>query len=88
MIDTSTEDSIFKDLAKRVLNHPSMIRQAKGTVDSLINDFNRIIKDYGIDVVIWPGHMGHKDKAVSVGLARDVCRELGVGFLVYGNGPV
>ncbi len=84
LIDTSSEDAIFKGLAERVLMHPPMIRQAKGTVDLMIDDFNRIIKDYKIDVVIWPGHMGHKDQAASVGFARDVCRDLGVGFLYMG----
>ena len=83
-IDTSTEDSIFKGLAKRNLLDPPMVRQARGIADNFLMDIDRIVKDYKIDCVILPGHMGHKDGSASISLMREKCRELGVPFLVIG----
>jgi benzoyl-CoA reductase subunit B len=42
------------------------------------------VKDYAIDCVIFPGHMGHKDMAASASIMREVCRDLGVPFLHIG----
>ena len=84
LIDTSSEDAIWKGLAKRNLLDTPMIRQAQGTVERFIYDIERIVKDFSIDCVVWPGHMGHKDSAASVSLMRDACRDLGVPFLHLG----
>jgi len=84
LVDTSSEDGIWKGLAKRNLLDTPMIRQAQGTVENFIYDIERIVKDFSIDCVVWPGHMGHKDSAASVSLMRDACRDLGVPFLHLG----
>jgi benzoyl-CoA reductase subunit B len=84
LIDTSSEESMFKGLAKRYLYDVPMVRQAGGTVDNFVNDVVRVVKDYRIDCVVWPGHMGHKEAAASVGMLRQVCRDLGVPFLNLG----
>jgi hypothetical protein len=84
LIDTSSEDAIFHDLAKRNLLDSPMIRQARGTAENFSNDIRRIVRDYKIDCVIWPGHMGHKDGSATIGIMRDTCRELGVPFLHIG----
>jgi len=84
LIDTSSEAALWKGLAKRNLLDTPMIRQARGTVESFIYDIERIVKDFSIDCVIWPGHIGHKDSAASVSVMRDACREIGVPFLHLG----
>jgi len=56
----------------------------RGTADTLVNDIVRVVKDYKIDCVVWPAHMGHKDGAASIGIMRQVCRDLGVPFLALG----
>lgn len=84
LIDTSTEKTIFQGLAKRNLVDPPMVRQARGFVDNFLNDVERIVKDYKIDCVIHPGHMGHKDGAASISLYREKCRELDVPFVSLG----
>ena len=84
LIDTSSEKTIFHGLAKRNLLDAPMIRQARGTAENFSNDISRIVKDYKIDCVIWPGHMGHKDGAATTGIMRDTCRELAVPFLHIG----
>jgi len=83
-IDTSSEENIFRGLAKRNMCDVPMVRQVRGTTDNLINDLVRVVKDYRIDCVVWPAHMGHKDGAASVGIMRDVCRDLGAPFLELG----
>jgi len=84
LIDTSTEDTIFEGLAKRAFQDGPMIHQARGLADNVIHDITRVVKDYKIDCVIFPGHMGHKDMAASSSLMREVCRDLGVPFLYIG----
>ncbi len=80
-IDTSSEDEIWRGLAKRGLFDTPMVRQAIGTADGFVNDLVRIVEDYKIDVVVWPGHMGHKEMLGTYGIMREACRELGVHFL-------
>jgi benzoyl-CoA reductase subunit B len=84
LIDTSTEETMFHDLAKRNLMDVPMIRQARGTAENFSSDIVRIVKDYKIDCVIWPGHMGHKDGAATAGIMRETCRDIGVPFLHIG----
>ncbi len=84
LIDTSSEESIFYGLAKRNLVDAPMIRQARGTAENFSGDISRIVKDYKIDCVIWPGHMGHKDGAATAGIMRETCRSLNVPFLHIG----
>jgi len=62
----------------------AMVRQGRGVADNFINDITRIVKDYKIDCVFWPGHMGHKDASGGVGIMRELCRDLGVAFLSIG----
>jgi benzoyl-CoA reductase subunit B len=83
-IDTSSEESMFRGLAKRYLYDVPMVRQAGGTVENFVNDIVRVVRDYSIDCVVWPGHMGHKDAAATVGILREVCRDLGVPLLHLG----
>jgi benzoyl-CoA reductase/2-hydroxyglutaryl-CoA dehydratase subunit BcrC/BadD/HgdB len=84
IIDTSNDDAIWRGLAKRNLLDTPMIRQAMGTAEVFSEDLIRIVRDFKIDCVIWPGHMGHKDGAAAIPVMRETCRELGVPFLHIG----
>jgi benzoyl-CoA reductase/2-hydroxyglutaryl-CoA dehydratase subunit BcrC/BadD/HgdB len=84
LIDTSTEESMFRGLAKRGLCDVPMVRQERGHADHFAYDITRIVKDYKIDCVVWPAHMGHKAMAGAVGIGREICRGLGVPFLYLG----
>jgi len=84
LVDTSTEESMFRGLAKRAFQDGPMIHQARGLVDNVINDITRIVRDYKIDCVIFPGHMGHKDMAAAASIMRETCRKLDVPFLHIG----
>ncbi len=80
-IDTSNEREIWRGLAKRGLFETPMVRQAMGPAEGFVNDLVRIVKDYQIDVVVWPGHMGHKETQGTFGIMQEACRDLGVPFL-------
>jgi benzoyl-CoA reductase subunit B len=84
MIDTSSEKEIWRGLAKRNLFDSPMVRQARGVADNFAGDITRIVKDFKIDTVVWPGHMGHKDGSATVGIMRETCRDLNVPFVHLG----
>ncbi len=84
LIDTRNEDTMFKGLAKRNLYDSPMVRQARGPADYFASDIARVVKDYKIDCVIWPGHMGHKDGSASTGIMREICNDLGVPYIHIG----
>ena len=84
LIDTSSEETMLKGLAKRALFDVPMIRQARGVADHWIGDIRRAVKDYKVDCVVFPGHMGHKDGSANVGMMRETCRELEVAFIYLG----
>ncbi|MDL2060172.1 2-hydroxyacyl-CoA dehydratase family protein [Mesosutterella sp. AGMB02718] len=81
VIDTSSEDAMFYGLARRAVFEVPMIRQGRGFVDVLIEDLTDMINEYHPDVVIAPGHMGHKDKAGNTQFLKKVCRDMGVPLL-------
>ena len=81
-IDTSSEESMLKGLARRHLTEVMMLRQGL-PVEVILEDMTRIIRDYGIDCVIYPGHMGHKDQAGYIGFMRDLCRDMEVPFMSF-----
>lgn len=80
-IDTSSEESMFYGLARRAVFEVPMIRQGRGFVDVLIEDLADQISGWGADVVIAPGHMGHKDKSGNGQFLKKVCRDMGVPLL-------
>jgi len=80
-IDTSNEEEMWKGLARRGVFDTPMVRQATGPAEGFVNDLVRIVRDYDIDVVVWPGHMGHKESLATFGIMRETCRELRVPFL-------
>lgn len=84
MIDTSTEQTMLLGLARRALTEVMMVRQS-GPVQVILEDAERIIRDYGIDCVIFPGHMGHKDQSGYIGFLRELCRDLGMPFLSFSS---
>ena len=83
-VDTSSEQSMFRGLAERWMSHVPAVRQAHGTADSYAADVSRIVREYAINCVVWPGHVGHKDGAGSVGIVRQACADIDVPFLELG----
>jgi benzoyl-CoA reductase subunit B len=84
LIDMSTEETMLRGLAKRSMFDSIMVRQERGPAEIVSTDIPKVVKDYNIDCVVWPAHMGHKALAGTVGIGRELCRELGVPFLHLG----
>lgn len=80
-IDSASEEGIWTGLARRGLFESPMARQAVGPAQARIDDLVRIVKDYRIDAVVWPAHVGHKESLGLQGIIRKTCRELEVPFL-------
>lgn len=80
-IDTSSIDTMLAGIAKRAISEVPMIRQARGVVDVFLDDITRIVRDYSIDLVIFPGHMGHKDQSASISFLHKLCRDINVPLL-------
>ncbi len=84
LIDTTSEATMFRGLARRALRDPVMVRQSHSTAGEILAEMARLVRDFRIDGVIFPGHMGHKDQAANISLMRETCREAGVPFLSIG----
>jgi benzoyl-CoA reductase/2-hydroxyglutaryl-CoA dehydratase subunit BcrC/BadD/HgdB len=80
-IDTSTEKTVYKSLAKIYATAPPMVRQGMTSLDQYCNDLVRIVNDFKIDAVILPSHLGHRNTNSLVKICTDVCREIGVPSL-------
>lgn len=84
MIDISNDEKMWMGLGKRATYDFGMPRIALGSADLYRKDTIRVVKDFNVDLVIWPGHIGHKDAGALVNLVEEQCRQLGVHFLNLG----
>lgn len=84
IIDTSTEESMFRSFARRYAADNPMTRQAMATMNMYTEDIKRIVQDFNIEAVILPVHRGHKDVNASSKIIRDMCKKIGVPFTTIG----
>jgi len=84
VIDTTSEESALRTFGKRYLIDTPMTRQAMHGADFWIEDALRIVKEFRLDAVVMPCHIGHKDLNAFPKIARDACREAGIPFLFLG----
>lgn len=84
IVDINDEEKMWMGLGKRATYDFGMPRIALGSAELYRKDTIRVIKDFGADLVIWPGHMGHKDAGALVDLVSEQCRQLGVPLLNLG----
>lgn len=85
VIDTSTPESMLFGLARKGINEVPMIRQARGTVDTFLQDVKDMCRDYQIDCVFFPNHKGHKDQGGNIGYLRELCREMEMPLLTFSS---
>lgn len=84
LIDTSSEESMFKSFVAKYVGENPMTRPVMGSMDMYCDDIVRSVKDYRIDAVILPTHAGHKNVNAAVKIVKDLCRDIGVPFLILG----
>jgi benzoyl-CoA reductase subunit B len=84
LIDTSSEESMFRSFARRYLVENPMTRQTMAAMDMYMGDIYRIVDRYAVDVVVLPVHRGHKDMNACNKIVRDMCRERNIRFVTIG----
>jgi len=81
-IDTTSQESIIRGLARRGLETP-MGRQGRGVSDLWIEDCLNAVEQWKADAVILAGHPGCKWLRGCYGLFRDIARERGIPVMIY-----
>jgi benzoyl-CoA reductase subunit B len=81
-VDTTSLDTMLRGIGKDWCNTP-MARQFRGPVEYFTEDVVRICTDYKVDCVIFPGYIGHKSCGASIGILREVCRDIGMPLLTF-----
>lgn len=80
-VDTSNEEAMFFGLARRAVAEVPMIRQGRGWVDVFEEDVTKMINEFNINAVVFPGHMGHKDQSGSGEFLKRICRDMDVSLI-------
>lgn len=80
-VDTSNEEAMFFGLARRAVAEVPMIRQGRGWVDVFEEDVTKMINEFNINAVVFPGHMGHKDQSGSGEFLKRICRDMDVPLI-------
>jgi hypothetical protein len=83
-IDTTNLDTICGSLAQRYMVETPMTRSAMSTSDVYCNDIVRLVREFSLDAVVMPGHVGHKDQSASREIVKETCRNIGVPFFFLG----
>ena len=82
MIDTSTPDSMLRDLATCLMSGP-MARYDRGPGDNYFRDMFRLVEECDLDMIIVPAQVGCKNTAALNGVLREKCRERNIPLLVF-----
>ena len=82
LIDTSTPESMLRDLAISIMNGP-MARHNRGPSDNFFDDLFKVVDAYSADILFMAGHVGCKDSQALSGMLRERCRAKGVHLLVF-----
>ncbi|HPV41140.1 MAG TPA: 2-hydroxyacyl-CoA dehydratase family protein [Spirochaetota bacterium] len=81
LIDTSTPDTMLRDLGKIIMQGP-MARHTRGPAENYIDDIFRIYHRFNLDMVWVAGHIGCKNTMALNQMLREACREKGVPLLI------
>ncbi len=71
-IDTSTNETMIRDLAKTQMNL-AMGRQCHGPVEFITDEMERFFVDYQVDCMIFTGHQGCKHGWAAAKIIQDIC---------------
>lgn len=83
LIDTTSPDTMLRDLAINIANGP-MARHTRGPADAnYFPDMWEIIERFDIDMIIMSGHVGCKNTQALLGVMREKCRERNIPLMVY-----
>lgn len=80
IIDTSTPESMLRDLAVCTMNGP-MARHTRGPVENFFQDLFYLVDHFDIDMVMMAEHVGCKNTKALNGMFRELCRDRGIPLL-------
>ncbi len=73
-IDTSTNETMVRDIAKEQMNL-AMARQCSGPVELMTDEFEKCLDEYSVDCMIFMGHNGCKHGWGAVKIFKDICKK-------------
>jgi benzoyl-CoA reductase subunit B len=79
-IDTSTKETMIRDLAKTQMNL-AMGRQCHGPVEFITDEMERFFDAYAVDCMIFTGHQGCKHGWAAAKIIQDICKKRGMPAL-------
>ncbi len=82
-VDTSTEESMFLGLARRMANCHPMSRQFRTNMDRYIEDFMHLHDRFNADCGIMAGHVACKHAWGGIGMFREACKKAGIPLLIF-----
>jgi len=83
LIDTTSPDTMIRDLAIGIMNGP-MARHTRGPAGSnYFPDMWYTVEHFDLDMIIMSGHVGCKNTQALNGVLREKCRERGIPLMVY-----
>ncbi len=81
-IDTSSVDLMLQGLSKRYM-WATMSRHTRGPAENMLGDLARVIKDYKVDFMLLPAHVGCKNSMSLEAAMRDTCKQNGVPMCTF-----
>jgi benzoyl-CoA reductase/2-hydroxyglutaryl-CoA dehydratase subunit BcrC/BadD/HgdB len=76
-IDTSSNESMIRDIAKHIMNTP-MALIARGTSEYYLDHLFYIYDHWDLDMILVGDHIGCKSVAGMIGMLKDICRKRGI----------
>jgi benzoyl-CoA reductase/2-hydroxyglutaryl-CoA dehydratase subunit BcrC/BadD/HgdB len=83
LIDTTSEDTMFRGLAHKLVNCHPMARQFRSSFDVYLRDLLHMHEAWNADCAIFAGHIACKHAWGGIGLLRESCRKAGIPLLVF-----
>jgi len=80
-IDTSTPDSMLRDLAQIIMQGP-MARHTRGPAENFFSDLFYFYEFFHLDMIWMAAHIGCKNTQALLGMFREKCRDRGIPLLL------
>ena len=81
-IDTSTPESMLKDLAY-IMAHGPMAQHTRGPYENFFGDLFHIYETFSADMIVMAGHVGCKNTKALFGMFKEQCRKRSIPLLIF-----
>jgi benzoyl-CoA reductase/2-hydroxyglutaryl-CoA dehydratase subunit BcrC/BadD/HgdB len=80
-IDTSSEESMLRDLARIIMDGP-MAQHTRGPVEYFFDDMFFLVDHFSIDIIWMAAHLVCKNTQALLGMMREKCRRRDIPLLI------